>query len=560
LLDTPPRNHLRLRSYVCIGLLPLTLSPLTCRQASADEGPSLMVVLVVDQMRRDYVDRFQDSWTGGLRRMLDTGAIYVNAEYPYLATVTCAGHATVGTGAYPSVHGIVLNAWWDRRLGQTAGCAVDPDTPLVGYGAPVEGGVSARRLEIPTFAEELRSQVEGARSVALSLKDRSALMLVGREADVVTWFDGRTGTWATSSAYAQQPLPFLADFIERHPVEQALSDVWTRRLDPSRYQGADDAAGEDPPRGWTPVFPHALDAGSHATDAAFFRRWEASPFSDAYLEQMAEAIVEALGLGRRTSPDFLAIGFSALDMVGHNFGPGSQEVQDVLAHLDVTLDRLFTFLDERVGADRYVVALTSDHGIPPIPEPQAARGLDAGRVAPGMLVSAVEQALEDVLGTGPHVARLTSSNLYFVPARADAILSDPRAVSAAKAALTAFDGVERVISPDELAAPGSDELRRAASLSYFPGRSGDLLVVLEPGWLYGDSRAPSPATNHGSASDDDRHVPVILMGAGVRAGRYHQPASPADIAPTLAALSGVTLAHAQGRVLGESLDTERPDR
>lgn len=516
--------------------------------------PRLTVLIVVDQMRRDYVDRFERSWTGGFRRLVDEGALFSNAAYPYVSTWTCPGHATVGTGAYPAVHGIMQNAWFDRALGRTVGCADDRDTPLVGYGVQTSGGSSPLRLLVPTYAEELRAQVPGSRTAALSLKDRAAIMLAGHQADAVVWFSNGSRGWATSTQYAAEPLPFLEDFIARHPIGTALGSIWRKRLEPSYYETPDDGLGEDPPRGWKTRFPHRLNGGSRRTDNAFYARWRASPSSDAYLELMAEATVEALALGARQGTDFLGISFSALDLVGHDFGPESQEVQDVLAHLDDTLGRLFTFLDEQVGPDRYVVALTSDHGVTPIPEQTASQGVDAGRISSTDAGDAVEQALEAFLGPGPHVARVASADVYFEPDRAAAILSNPAAIDAARNALLSIPGIRRVFTADDLTGarraeePSDDDLR-AARLTYVPGRSGDLLIVARTGWVLG-----SAATNHGSLNANDQEVPIVLMGAGIRTGRYAERASPADIAPTLAALTGVTLDRAQGRVLNEALD------
>ena len=523
------------------------------------DRPRLMVLLVVDQMRRDYVERFQASWTGGLRRLIDDGAVYANATYPYLATWTCSGHATIATGSYPAVHGVIQNVWFDRALGRSVACAADPDVPVVGYGVPRAGGaggVSPRQLLTPTLGESLRAQIPGARTAALSLKDRSAVMLAGHEADVVIWFDNGSRGWATSTAYADAPLPFLADFIARNPINRQDGDVWRQRLAPSLYLTPDDGAGEDPPEGWTTRFPHVLDDLSQGIDAPFYERWRESPASDAYLERMAEATIAGLALGERQVPDLLAVSFSALDNVGHDFGPDSQEVQDVLAHLDDTIGLLLGFLDERIGPNGYVVALTADHGVQSIPEQAASRGLDAGRISVADAQDAVEAALGLVVGPGPHVARIVSSDLYFDPAQAAAILSNPAAVSAARRALMSVPGILRVIAPDELAVPGdsarpgADTLLDAARRSYVPGRSGDLLIVPRPGWIIGPRTL---ATNHGSPAADDRDVPLVLLGAGIAAGRYAQDASPADIAPTLAVLAGITLNHAQGRVLHEAL-------
>ena len=529
------------------GSFPRAAQP---QQESGRAQPRLLVILVVDQMRGDYVSRFGDSWTGGLHRLLTDGAVFTNAAYPSIYTWTCAGHATISTGTHPAVHGMVQNLWWDRRLGRSVGCVEDPESPLVSYGAPAKGGASAHRLLAPTLADELRARHPGARTVALSLKDRSAIVLGGRRAELALWFDTGVNAWMTSSAYTTRLLPPIAKFIEQHPIAESLGAVWTRRLEPSRYLTPDQGFGEAPSQGWTARFPHPLDDGDHQVDAAFFSRWEGSPSSDAYLERMAEAAVDAFSLGRRQTPDLLAVSFSALDLVGHSFGPDSQEVQDLLAHLDDTVGRLLGFLDDRVGRGNYVVALSADHGIQSIPEQAVAAGRDAGRVSTAAAVAAVDRALEASVGPGPSVARMMSPDVYFLPARAAAILGNPAAVTAARAALLSVPGITRVILPAELEHPGSDPLLQAASLGYVAGRSGDLVVVSRPGWVFG---TPRPAANHGGASPDDRRVPLVVMGGPLVPGTYPQAVTPADLAPTLASLAGVTMSRAQGRVLAESI-------
>lgn len=558
LIDDPslPSRRRRLGLAMAAALLVLP-RPAAGQPATDTWHPRLSVVLVVDQMRRDYVDRFAASWTGGLSRLVNRGAVFSRAAYPYVSTWTCAGHATIGTGAYPAVHGIVENSWFDRRTAQVVRCAADREVSAVGYRVTPGTGSSAARLRVPTFAESLRVQRAGARTAVFSLKDRSAVMLAGHRADVVTWFDNRASGWTSSTQYTAHPLPFLADFIAAHPVASAVGSVWRRRLDPSAYRTPDDGVGEDPPRGWTRQFPHRLGGAGRRADRSFYEHWRESPDSDAYLERLAEATVAGLSLGDGSAPDFLAISFSALDNVGHDFGPASQEVQDVLAHLDDTIGRLLAFLDERLGPDAYVVALTSDHGVQAIPEQAVRQGLDAGRVSAPDASRAVEAALVPILGRGPHVARIVNADLYFDPAQAAAILANPAAVSAARRALLSQPGIARVITARELASPAGsgasprDEVLDAARLTYVPDRSGDLLIIPRPGWII---TGRPPATNHGTGSADDRDVPLILMGAGIRPGRYTADASPADIAPTLATLVGITLDRAQGRVLSEAID------
>jgi predicted AlkP superfamily pyrophosphatase or phosphodiesterase len=304
-------------------------------------------MLVIDQMRADYVERYGHQWRGGLRRLIDKGAWFDNAVYPYAYTVTCAGHATISTGAFPRTHGITGNSWWDRASGKTIECAEDPAQQSISYGNPVKGGKSAARLAIPTFTDHLRAQSPvPPRIVTFSMKERTATMLAGHGATAVTWYDVSAGSLVTSSAYGPARVPFIERFVLANPIEADLRATWATRQPPGFYAFTDAPDGERPPSFWTAAFPHPLQRPDMKPGQPS-EAWEESPFSDAYLERLGEAAIDALDLGKGPATDYLGISFSALDLVGHDFGPRSHEVQDVLLRLDEALASLFTMLDRR---------------------------------------------------------------------------------------------------------------------------------------------------------------------------------------------------------------------
>jgi predicted AlkP superfamily pyrophosphatase or phosphodiesterase len=514
--------------------------------AQSADGPRLAVLLMVDQMRADYVDRFQNNWTAGLRRMVTRGAWFRNAAYPYLNTYTCPGHATVSTGTFPRTHGIIQNVWWDRETRSLATCTTDRQTGSVSYGAPITGpGDSAFRLQVPTLADVMRTQ-RSARIVSLSLKDRSAIMMAGRGGDVVTWLAPTGDRWTTSTAFATEPVAAVKSFFDKHPIGADYGKIWSRLLPTSRYRQPDDADGEVPPGGWTRAFPHVLNGVGEFLDASFYNQWQRSPFANDYLGALASSLVEALQLGKRTTTDVLAISFSSTDLVGHSFGPDSQEVQDLYVHLDRTIGRLFDRLDKFVGPDMYVVALSSDHGVTPIPEQMARLGKDGGRLSTTTLTSFLDTRVQGVLGPGRYVSRVNGNDVYFEPGMYDRLAADSKAMAAVIDAAKQARGIADLYPEARVrsGASSTDPLLRAAALSYFPGRSGDMLLAAKPGWMY----AASGAT-HGSANPDDQRVPVIFYGRGVRRGVFEQPATPADVAPTLAALCGLTMQNVDGQVL-----------
>src|SRR4051812_6281687 len=466
------------------ALAAVVLSLLAVPGAARAEPPRLVVILVVDQMRGDYIDDYGAQWRHGLRRLVDEGARFKDAAYPYLNTVTCVGHASISTGTVPAVHGIVLNTWWDRDATPPGdvNCTDDPNSPDITLdGRTVNGGHSARRLLVPSFGEALRRAHEHqSKVVTISLKPRSAIMLAGHSADAVVWFDD--GSWATSRAFSNGTVPFVRRVVGEHPVEQDLGRTWERRLPEGQYRYKDDAPGEHAIEGWGRTFPHVIeaDAGSLAKNGRAYEQWESSPFADAYLGQLAAAAVRDMKLGQRGVTDYLGVSFSTLDLVGHNYGPRSHEVQDVLAGLDETMGRLFDELDRSVGRGQYVVALSADHGVAVVPEQLRAEGLDAGRVSNKDIGTRAERAIAAALGgPGPYVARPEYTDLYLQPGVIERLRAQPALLARVQAAIRETPGVADVLVGADLDAHNlpSDRILAAAALSHYPGRSGDLVVL-----------------------------------------------------------------------------------
>jgi predicted AlkP superfamily pyrophosphatase or phosphodiesterase len=527
------------------------------------ERPKLVVMIVVDQMRGDYVDKFRGQWSGGLKRLVDEGAWFRAAAYPYAATETCVGHATISTGSFPAEHGLVANSWWDREAQKMVTCTADPSVKNSAYaGGTTKGGDSAVRMVIPSYAEELKFQSGGAtRVVTFSLKARAAITLAGHKGDAVTWFDTSTGAWATSSAYGS--MPFVEEFARSHPVTQDMGKTWSLTLPETAYFYEDKAFGADEVAGWTPGFPHVLKSKENATgaDEAFYAEWESSPFADTYLTKMAENAVDSLGLGKSGATDYLAVGYSSVDHVGHTFGPRSREIQDILVRLDNDLGELFSHLDQKVGRGNYVVALCADHGVAPIPSDMQKTGVDAGELSLVELKARLEKAIEPFNYTKPAIARMSGEEVYFASGIYGQLKQDPAAMRAVLEAAQTMPGVASVFRTEDVTGENAtfSELRRAFELNYFAGRSGDLFVLQKPYWLMNSSADPlevRTGTGHGTPYNYDQHVPILLMGFGIRPGQYFADATPADIAPTFGALTGITLASRDGRVLAEALKVQ----
>lgn len=503
------------------------------RESAATRAP-LVVVLVADQMRSSYLEEYGGAFTGGLRRLMDEGTWFRRAAYPYLNTVTCAGHATIGTGTLPYRHGMVLNAWWDRALARSMPCTTDPGAANIAYNGTVPGGDSAWALRAPPLAQQLRERT-GGRSVVMSLKQRSAISMAGVGSSTVLWFDDRAG-WTTSNAFVREPEDWLRAFFSAHPWTNDRGRPWERLLPIATYRGSDAGLGERAPSGWTTEFPHVVGEPPQQLHA----QWQRSPFADEYLGRLAAHAVETLDLGRGPGTDFLGVSFSTLDLVGHQFGPASHEVQDLLLRLDRTIARLLELLDARLGRDGYVLAFSSDHGVADLPEQSG-----GNRQPSAAVVTAVNTALEPFFGPGKHMAYTVYTDLYLAPGVYDRVRATPRALEAVLDALRALPGIDRAFSSHELrsqaARSSSDPVLRAAALSHYPPRSGDLVIVPRRLWLLSTA-----ATTHGTYHPYDQGVPVIFFGAGVKPEVRNVTVTPADIAPTLAALAGVQMTGTDG--------------
>jgi predicted AlkP superfamily pyrophosphatase or phosphodiesterase len=510
----------------------------------AADSPRLIVTVVVDQLRADYLQVFNKHWRNGFRTLLDQGMVFENARYPYLVTVTCAGHATIGTGALPHRHGMVNNTWWQRKERVLTGCSSDPATTDITYGRPVRLGNSAIHLLTPTLADELRAQKPGARVVSVSMKARSAITMAGRAADAVVWFDDPSGSWATSKAFASGPVPAVKEFVEKNPYEKDLGRVWTLSGTPESYVNRDAGIGERPLAGWNGLFPHPIN-GRGGIDAQFFALWQATPLADAYLGRLAASLVDDFKLGQREATDFLGVSFSVLDDVGHGFGPDSREVEDVLRQLDVTLGTLIAHLDAKIGRASYVLALSADHGVAPMPVPP--RG---GRVATDDVRERIEDALRTAWGPlqkGTYVDNVNFTDVYFADGVYDKLRGNAMLMASVIKSLEEIPGVLRVLRTDQLSENSRDPMVRSAALSYMASRNGDLMVIPKEYWFM--SPRAVIGTTHGSPYEYDTHVPVIFFGGAIKAGRSKANVTPADIAPTLADFAGVKLPMAEGRAL-----------
>lgn len=517
-------------------------------------APKLLVVLVLDQFRADYIDLYSHQWTKGLKRLVDGGALFTRNAYPYAATYTCAGHATIGTGAFPALHGMSSNDFYDRTLRRTLPCAFDPTTTSVPFGgATGTERHSARNLLLPTFGEELRRQSpHPTRIVTIAQKPRSSITFAGRgHADTIAIFEEDDGTWATSQAFTTKPWPDVDEFVRAHPMTAAYGWVWDRVLPLGSYKFADDLAGESKVAPWTPLFPHPLIGAKGDPDNQFVTAWEKSPLNDEFLTNLAIHLLKSRALGTGAGTDVLTLSLPSLDHNGHEFGPRSHEVQDILARADVNIGRLLDAIEAQV-ADRYVLAFSADHGVALVPEQAKADGLDAGRINTTEIREKVNAALEQLFAEpGTHAAVVWDAQLALAPGVMDRLRQTRNGFRTVKEAVMSVRGISKVLTSDEVitGASSNDPVMKAWRLSYVPGRSGDFMLTPKPNWIF----RGEGGTTHGSMHGYDQRVPLLFYGARIRAGRFDTQTTPADLAPTLMALTGLTMPRAQGRSLAGTI-------
>jgi predicted AlkP superfamily pyrophosphatase or phosphodiesterase len=551
-------------AFALLFLLAASVMPAALAQQRAVVHPKLILMLVVDQFSYDYLARFKDKFSPrGIRYLEDHGASFTNCRYKQAATVTAIGHCVISSGAYPWSSGVVGNEWFDRKKNAAVEAVADDSVALVGANGQ---GRSARAMNGTTFGDQLRLVTNGrSRVVALSLKDRSAIMLAGKLANDAFWFDEKSGNFVSSSQWGTALPGFVQAFNDQHYVDRFFNKNWQRLLPESAYVDStrDDYPFEGMLAGDGRQFPHLLTGGSTAPDQAFYGTFACTPFANDLLVDLAKTAIDQEALGGHEDSDMLAISFSATDSVGHVFGPYSQEAEDTMLRLDVSIAKLLAYVDEKVGLNRCLIVLTGDHGATPIPEFLKERGqqlgLEAGRIDPSAFKTLLNSAMVSRLGQGEWIASFLPPNLYLNLSEIDRNKYRQSEVESLAAKLArSVAGVQDVFTAAQFyadalpASPFADAVKR----SYYWGRSGELYVLVRPGFIFSSQ---STGTAHGSPYSYDAQVPLIICGTGIASGRYGADSSPADIAATLSALLGITMPPlCEGRVLSEAFAAAAP--
>jgi hypothetical protein len=529
--------------------------------------PRLAVLIYFDQMRGDFLSRWADLYEkDGFRRLTGDGAWFVDCHYSYANTITGPGHATVATGCTPDIHGIVVNEWYDLKAGKMQYCAgseryrqVPPPLPAPPSKDKAEEKKEATSatpewLLAPTIGDAIKAATGGkGKVVALSLKDRSAVLPAGKRPDAVYWVD-KDGRWVTSTYYRDKVHGWVDEMNRSTLGYSWLNTKWTRLrpdLDYAKYSGPDDSPGEDKGSSQGVTFPHPFDGGSKKVLTTYFAQVANSPAGNELLLEGAKRAVVAEKLGQDEHPDLLSISFSSNDLVGHCWGPDSQEVLDITLRSDLIIRDLLRFLDEKVGKGNYVLALSADHGSCPLPEAARARGHKAARVAPETVFGAAETFLSErfpsrEVAAAPPKAKAktkwfakTGTNMAYFNR---AVLKQ-RGTTVAEASretvkwLVKQPTVQAAYASEDLP-EATDAIGQAVRRGFLASRSGDVTVVLKPYHYFADAKKLT-GTTHGSPHPYDTHVPLVAFGPGLKAGVRKERVTPELAAVILAAGLGI---------------------
>lgn len=509
-------------------------------------APKLVIGIVVDQMRYDYIYRFWSKFNNeGFKRLVTKGYFCKNTTYNYVPTYTGPGHASIYTGTTPSVNGIIANEWYVRKHNKSIYCV--EDSLVKTFSAKDSSGLSPRNLLVTTITDELRlSNNLKSKVIGISLKDRGAILPAGHLANAVYWYDGSSGDWTSSSYYMKELPDWINQFNNKDLPQKYLNQNWTTLLPIEQYieSTADDVVYENPfTTEVKPIFPHALPV-LHQNNYDLIR---STPFGNALTKDFAIEAIKSEKLGEDNHTDFISISFSSTDYIGHRFGPNSIEIEDTYLRLDRDLAELLEFLDSRIGKDDYLIFLTSDHGASYNPTHNKDLKIPGGLFKFPM--DSLKNFLNTVFGKEEWILNYSNQQIYL---NTDLIRTRKINISEMQDQIVSFllqkDGIAHVITDKSFqeCASSEKELKNLVANGFYPKRSGDIIIILEPSWMEWKTKG----TTHGAPYNYDTHIPLLWYGWKIPKGSTTIPTNITDIAPTLSFILNINLpSGATGRVI-----------
>jgi len=519
---------------------------------SAQQRPKLVVGIVVDQMKMEYLYRFQNQFSdNGFKRLMDDGYTFYNMHYNYMPTYTAPGHASIYTGTTPAIHGIVSNEWFSRSLGKETYCTDDASVKALGESAKGEGEMSPKNLQATTITDELRLSTNfRGKVIGISMKDRGSILPAGHFANWAFWYS-KTGNFISSTFYGSKLPDWVNDFNAKKGYMDYINKGWDLLKPAESY----DASLEDdnPYEGKLykvdkPVFPYDLKAMYDKNDAGILR---STPYGNNYVADFAKAAIENESLGKDDITDFLAISFSSTDYVGHILGPRSMELEDTYLRLDLTIADFLKYLDKTVGKGNYLVFLTADHAGAENAQFLKDHKYNVTNLDGKELNNDIRKFSTDAFGEDL-VLNYGSFNLHLNKEKIkEKALDLVKVKQAFKEYLMKQDYVKRVYTEEEiLANTGADYHLNCIAKGYDATQDGDIIVLYKPGFIeYGPT-----GTSHGTTYSYDTNVPLLFYGWKIKRGECHEKKVITQIAPTLAQKLKISLPNGtESQVLNEVL-------
>jgi predicted AlkP superfamily pyrophosphatase or phosphodiesterase len=519
--------------------------------AQGSSKPKLVVGLVVDQMRWDYLYRYADRYgTGGFKRLLRNGFSCENAFIPYTPTYTAAGHACVYTGSVPSLQGIMGNNWYSRQEKRVVYCTEDSSVQAVGSPSAA-GKMSPKNLWSTTISDELRlAQNFRNKTIAVALKDRGAILPGGHSANAAYWFDGSVGGFISSTFYMQSLPQWVTAFNAKKLPDAYMKAGWNTLYPIATYTQStpDNGAYEGNIPGGGNVFPHNTDTITKNK----YETFRYLPAANTYTFEMAKAAIEGEGLGKRGVTDLLAISCSSTDYLGHAMTPNSIEIEDMYLRLDRDLAQFLTYLDAVLGRGQYIFFLTADHGAAHNPGFMQQHNIPGGTLDDALLQRRLNAGLQRRFGVPDLISSIINYQVYL----ADSAIAEKRLDKAAVKkqiidTLIQIPGIAKAFALENLNDAGLPEmLKMMVANGYNQKLSGDIQFLYYPQWFDGGQKG----TTHGTWNPYDAHIPLLWFGWNIKAGRSYRNVYMTDIAPTLAALLHIQMPNANiGTVIEEAL-------
>lgn len=536
----------------------IILSAISNNILAQSDKPKLVVGIVVDQMRYEYLHRFAEHYGNtGFNRLIDNGFSLKNGHYNFIPTKTAPGHSSIYSGTTPAIHGIIGNNWYDRTTKKEIYCVTDETEKTIGSNTS-RGQVSPRRLLTSTVTDELRlSNQMQSKVISISVKDRGAVLPGGHSANAAYWYDVETGDFISSSYYLDKLPTWAINYNKKKEAQRFLKSTWTTKFPITEYTMSreDNFAGEGKLLDEkTPTFPHDLSKLTINKE----KKHEVVKYTPFINTMTTDFVIEALkneklGTGKYT--DFLAISYSATDYIGHKFGPNSIELEDTYLRLDDEISRLLKTLDETVGKDNYTLFLTADHAVLDIPSYLKEKKIPGGDFNSRTLVTNLNGYLSNVYGEGEYVEHCMNLQLYFNWKEVNSKkINTQEFFQKCYQFIMTQPGIMQAHSANSMLNGAYDEAGIKGTLirGFNHRRSGEIMLVLEPNWF---DHIWEDAADHGSGYSYDTHVPIIFYGWGIKQGstvKYH-PIT--DIAPTISTLLNIKFPNGTtGQPIAEILD------